>query len=149
MNAFNLWYYSFSPGVAEYERNSPWARDVVRIAVQPLLFILDTNTVLHGALIAAGIGSEFAIILVGLLSSALIGLVYLGPVAAMISLKTKRVLFGKTRRAVILSWSVSASLVAAGIADGHTGLLSVGTAAMVLCAMATPVLVVSDRISRL
>jgi hypothetical protein len=149
MKAFNLWYYSFSPGVADYERNSPWARDLVRIAIQPLLVILATGTALHGALIAAGTGSEFAIISVGLLSSSLIGVVYLAPVAVLVSLGRKRMLVGKKRTAMILSWSTSAFLVAAGFGAGHGELLSIGTVAMVMCALITPIVLLSDRLSRL
>ena len=37
MNSFNSIYYSFSPTVADWERESPIFKDAVRIAITPLL----------------------------------------------------------------------------------------------------------------
>jgi peptide/nickel transport system substrate-binding protein len=149
MNAFNLWYYSFSPAVADYERNTPWVRDAVRISIQPLLLILDASTALHGLIISAGMGDEFAIISVGLFSSSLIGLVYLSPGAVLIGLKRKRMLSGKTRNVIILSWCASALLIATGISGSYASLLGAGTVSLVLCSMITTTLCVSDRIAKL
>jgi peptide/nickel transport system substrate-binding protein len=149
MNAFNLWYYSFSPAVAEYERNTPWVRDVVRVSIQPLLLILDASTALHGSIISVGMGDEFAIISVGLLSSSLIGLVYLSPGAVLMGLRRKQMLSGKTRTVIILSWCASALLVATGISGNYVSLLSAGTVSLVLCSMITTTLFVSDRIAKL
>jgi hypothetical protein len=40
MNVFNSWYYSFSPHVADYERNNTWFQKVVKTSIYPLLGIL-------------------------------------------------------------------------------------------------------------
>ncbi|HEX5976476.1 MAG TPA: CFI-box-CTERM domain-containing protein, partial [Nitrososphaeraceae archaeon] len=40
MVAFNTWYYSFSPYVADYERQQPWFRDIVTVSLYPLLAVL-------------------------------------------------------------------------------------------------------------
>ena len=40
MNVFNSWYYSFSPSVADYEREHTWAQSTVKTAIYPLLGIL-------------------------------------------------------------------------------------------------------------
>ncbi|MEO9363388.1 MAG: furin-like repeat-containing protein, partial [Nitrososphaera sp.] len=40
MDAFNTVYYSFSPQVADYERDQPWLQAAVRAGIQPLLGIL-------------------------------------------------------------------------------------------------------------
>src|SRR5437867_10377054 len=37
MNVFNAWYYSFSPYVANYEREQPWLQQTVRVGMFPLL----------------------------------------------------------------------------------------------------------------
>jgi hypothetical protein len=42
MNTFNSIYYSFSPQVAEYEREQSWLQDTVKTALYPLFGILMT-----------------------------------------------------------------------------------------------------------
>ncbi|MCH7756947.1 MAG: peptidylprolyl isomerase, partial [Thaumarchaeota archaeon] len=37
MNAFNDFYYSFSPTIADYERENPIFREVVRLAITPMI----------------------------------------------------------------------------------------------------------------
>jgi hypothetical protein len=37
MNSFNHFYYSFSPVIADYERKSPIFREVVKIAITPMI----------------------------------------------------------------------------------------------------------------
>ena len=43
MNVFNTWYYSFSPYVADYERQQPWFQESVRILIYPLLGALSIS----------------------------------------------------------------------------------------------------------
>ncbi|HSB50922.1 MAG TPA: CFI-box-CTERM domain-containing protein, partial [Nitrosopumilaceae archaeon] len=40
MESFNTFYYSFSPTVADWERESPAFRDLVKITITPLLMSL-------------------------------------------------------------------------------------------------------------
>ena len=40
MSAFNNFYYSFSPQVADLERENPWFRETVKISITPLLLSL-------------------------------------------------------------------------------------------------------------
>ncbi len=37
MNSFNNFYYSFSPYIADYERENPVFREVVKIAITPMI----------------------------------------------------------------------------------------------------------------
>jgi len=74
MNTFNSIYYSFSPQVAEYEREQPWLQGMVKIALYPLLGILMTAERGYAAL-----GGEAGSILAGFIASSLIGAVYLWP----------------------------------------------------------------------
>jgi hypothetical protein len=81
MNAFNTFYYSFSPQIAEYERGQPWLQTIVKVALYPLFGILMAAERVH---VTAGEG-EFGAILAGALSSVLIGAVYFAPVGYAVS----------------------------------------------------------------
>jgi hypothetical protein len=107
MRVFDSIYYSFSPQVAEYEREQPWLQSIVKIALYPLFGILmaaeRTYTTVGGG--------EAGAILAGGLSSILVGAVYLGPIGYIAS-KSRRVnnskllaiIFGST--AVVLAITV-------------------------------------------
>ena len=47
MKVFNTVYYSFSPQVAEYEREQPWLQATVKVALYPLFGILMAAERLH------------------------------------------------------------------------------------------------------
>jgi hypothetical protein len=75
MKVFDTVYYSFSPQVAEYEREQPWLQATVKAALYPLFAILiaaERTYVVIG-------GGEVGAILAGAISSMLIGAVYLVP----------------------------------------------------------------------
>jgi peptide/nickel transport system substrate-binding protein len=76
MAAFNAWYYSFSPYVADYERGQPWLQQVVRTSIYPLLGILTVSEKAYSAL-----PGEYGSVAAGLVASSLIGAVYLSPAA--------------------------------------------------------------------
>ena len=74
MTAFNAWYYSFSPTVAQYEAQRPGARDVARVILYPLMQILRLSEL---TFITFGPASELGALAAGLLAGALIGFTYL------------------------------------------------------------------------
>jgi streptogramin lyase len=74
MTAFNAWYYSFSPAVAQYELQTPAARSIARTVLYPLMGILGLSEL---TFVAFGSTSEFGALVAGLLAGALIGLTYL------------------------------------------------------------------------
>jgi streptogramin lyase len=74
MTAFNAWYYSFSPTVAQYESQTPAARSIARVALYPLIGILRLS---ESTFVAFGPASEIGALAAGLLAGALIGLTYL------------------------------------------------------------------------
>jgi hypothetical protein len=76
MNVFNALYYSFSPYVANYEREQPWLQQTVRIGTYPLFGILLTTEKAYSVL-----PGEYGSILAGMIASALIGVIYLSPIA--------------------------------------------------------------------
>jgi hypothetical protein len=150
MSAFNGWYYSFSPSVAEYERTSAWARELVRLTIQPLLMILDASKSLHSALSILGISSESAVVATGMMASTLIGLFYLSPVAVLIGIKKRRLFDIRVVRIILIScWVASGTLMGIGAFGASSEAMAAGTSMIVLCSMSTAVLFLSDRISKL
>jgi hypothetical protein len=87
MNVFNVWYYSFSPTVADYERGQPWLQGTVRMAIYPLLQILQLSEKSYSLL-----PGEYGSVVAGLTASTLIGLIYFTPISLglkMVKTKTK------------------------------------------------------------
>lgn len=76
MTAFNAWYYSFSPNIARYIADRWAERTAMKILLYPLIGILALSSKTFSA--AAGLTSEFAVLLAGLVASSLIGAVYVG-----------------------------------------------------------------------
>ena len=74
MNTFNSIYYSFSPQVAEYEREQPWLQSMMIVGLYPLFGILMTAERGYSTMEGEA-GSIFA----GAIASSLIGVVYLWP----------------------------------------------------------------------
>lgn len=75
MSTFNAAYYSFSPQVADYEREQPWLQTAVRAGLYPLFGILMVSEKTH---FVAG-GGEFGAVASGAVASMLIGATYLSP----------------------------------------------------------------------
>ncbi len=74
MQVFNAWYYSFSPAVAQYESSHATVRTVAKVALYPLIDILQLASLTY-TLTASQ--PEFAALVAGLAASSLIGLVCL------------------------------------------------------------------------
>jgi streptogramin lyase len=87
MVAFNAWYYSFSPGVAEFIREHPTVRGAVKLALYPLIGILRIGA---AAFSLFPTNLEAGAVLSGLLVSSLIGLVYLTiPLTALLACSSR------------------------------------------------------------
>ena len=76
MKVFNMWYYSFSPKVADFERRYEPIRIVAQYALYPLLGILQIAMKFH---YLVDFNHEIATITAGFVTSSLIGIVYLSP----------------------------------------------------------------------
>jgi len=83
MTLFNRWYYSFSPSIAKAISENQRARDIVRISLYPLVTALRISTEAHSILRPSG---ELATVLTGVLAASLLGLVYVFPPMALLSL---------------------------------------------------------------
>ena len=109
MLAFNAWYYSFSPPVANYIANHWVERTFMQGALYPLIGIL---TLSYGTFQATSAFPELAIILAGILASGLIGAFYLGLPLSLLRGKIKRL------RGVGIGRSLERLLGGAVIASG-------------------------------
>jgi peptide/nickel transport system substrate-binding protein len=91
MNSFNSVYYSFSPQIADYEREQPWLQSTVKAALYPLFGALTISEKAH----FAGGGGEVGAVLAGATAGSLIGLTYLLPIgiAATKRVPTRWILF--------------------------------------------------------
>jgi peptide/nickel transport system substrate-binding protein len=129
MNTFNSLYYSFSPQVADYERQQPWLQATVKAGLYPLFGILAVTEMFHFALNGGEIGAVAA----GGIASSLIGAVYLWPVAFSGRLQSR---FGTIVRLAIIALASSMGLIIVGIAVSSAPLLALSTSIFVLSAAA-------------
>jgi peptide/nickel transport system substrate-binding protein len=127
MNVFNSWYYSFSPSVADYEREQPWLQATVKTAIYPLIGIL--NVAEKGYGIAEGEGGS---LVAGFAASSLIGMVYLSPAAVAIR---KKIPVKMLAIPLALALAVSLAVIAAGAAMQNNSVLMISTALFVLSSM--------------
>jgi peptide/nickel transport system substrate-binding protein len=141
MNVFNAWYYSFSPQVADYEREQPWLQQTVRIAIYPLLGILQVAEKAYAVL-----PGEFGSISAGLVASSLMGAVYLSPAALAIRQVRKNRL--DYRIAILVIAAVSGSVVFAVMANNGV-MLMVTTALLVVSTLAISAIYAAKAIWKL
>lgn len=130
MNAFNSIYYSFSPQVADYEREQPWLQDTVKAAIYPLFGILTAAEKAH----FAASGGETGAVAAGAVASSLIGAVYLWPATVAKPVQRR---FGTAVKIALVVLAGAGAAIAAGIALGDLGVLTVGTSLFVLAAAST------------
>ncbi|HSF28634.1 MAG TPA: CFI-box-CTERM domain-containing protein [Nitrosopumilaceae archaeon] len=124
INAFNAVYYTFSPTVADVERNNPILQEFIRAGVTPLLGILQIaklSSVGHG---------ETAVLTSGIIISSLIGATYLWPAG----LATKSLREASRSRIKIAVTIIFTSLVLTliSVAIGNVQFMMVSTSALVL-----------------
>ena len=97
MIAFNLWYYSFSPTVAQFIGTNEVARTLARGILYPLMGILHLSSVTFSALASR---PELAALAGGIVASSLIGLVYVAMPLAGIFWVVRRRIDRRTQRTV-------------------------------------------------
>jgi peptide/nickel transport system substrate-binding protein len=124
MSAFNSVYYSFSPQVADYERDQPWLQATVKAALYPLFGILTAAERSYSIA-----GGELGSVAAGATASALIGTVYLWPAALSSRLQSR---FSMATKISLIAVAAAAALIGAGMAAGNAQLLSAGTSLFVL-----------------
>lgn len=144
MTAFNAIYYSFSPHVADYEREQPWLQSTVKTAIYPLFGIL---MVAERAFSVAG--GDGGAVLAGAAASTLIGAVYIAPALAAATITGKKKIGGRLLLAAIAAAAVSLAAIAMALQAGSGGALLVSTSAFVISAAAASALAVAKAASRL
>jgi len=87
MNAFNAFYYSFSPTVVSTIAQYPALQETVKVLLHPLITVLRASSAGFDLL---GFAPEFAVIASGLMASALVGVAYLTPLVGLATLCSKR-----------------------------------------------------------
>jgi len=92
MRAFNAFYYSFSSTVASFITEYPALQGVARSLLYPMVAALRSASAVFSSLAPT---PEIAVAVSGLVASALIGMVYLTPLAVAAMSCSKRL---KTRR---------------------------------------------------
>lgn len=117
MNVFNAWYYSFSPYVANYEREQLWLQQTVKTAIYPLLGILFASEKAYSS-----IDGEYGSLAAGLIASSMIGALYFWPFA----ISVRRVRAGKFnyRLAIYVIASVSAAVVLSLVIGNQLALMA-------------------------
>jgi hypothetical protein len=132
LEAFNSFYYSFSPQVAESIRTSQDLRPIMTGVVSPLISVLQVSE--HAFTLVNG-SPELAIILAGGVTSTLLAAIYLVPGALLISYWTRRVPSKHWLTAIGLLWL--ASLTAIGFAElfQSSWLMQTATSTFVLATM--------------
>lgn len=124
LNVFNTVYYSFSPIVADIERDNSFLQESVRVGIIPLLGILQI-----AKLSSVGDG-ELSILTSGIVASSFIGAVYLWPMG----LVTKSIREGtkpKIKYAIVII-SATLALTLASIAIGNVQFMMIATSTMIL-----------------
>jgi len=146
MLAFNTWYYSFSPSVANYIGGHSIERGVMRIVLYPLVGILYATSNLYARTSAF---PELAIVLSGLLTSSLIGAFYLGLPLTIIRSKVRgaRKLSNLEKYLAVLLIAGFTMLVVGELATSTT-ILMISSTSIVLSTMLLTALVTSNTIAK-
>ena len=132
MATFNSWYYSWAPSVAYSTSANPWAYRAVQVTVIPLIGILYASYYTYA--LTAPFSAEAGAIMAGVVAAALIGLVYLAPVAYLTTrIIRKRFTITRLTLSPSVAW-FAASIALCGIAYATTSqsILAAGTSSLVL-----------------
>jgi hypothetical protein len=149
MLAFNAWYYSFSPYVANY-LNTHWVeRTIMKGVLYPLIGMLYLTSNLF---VVTATYPEVAALVSGLLASSLIGAFYLGLPFAVLRTRIRRLRGWRTQRSLqkILA---AALLIAFGIMlvgefISSTPLLIISSSTIVLATLFLSAIITSGTIAK-
>jgi peptide/nickel transport system substrate-binding protein len=124
MNVFNAWYYSFSPYVANYEREQAWFQNTVRMIIYPLLGILQVSQLGY-----VHMEGEYGAVVSGFVASSFIGALYFWPFALSISrIRSARFNY----RLALFAIAIASLSVITSILTGNTLALMTSTSVFVL-----------------
>jgi len=147
MVVFNAWYYSFSPGVANYISSHSAERTVMKAVLYPLVGILYLTSNVYSATASL---PELAVLLSGLIASSLIGAFYIGLPLSLVRLRLRRL-----RRLVVvekyMAFTLLAGVTALTVGEGlaSSSILMVSSATIVLSTLILAALATSSRVAKL
>ena len=151
MDAFNSFYYSWSPGVADSIREDDQAKAFTRDLIVPLLGVLAVSSSVYVLLSSS---PELGVTLAGFVASSMLGAIYLTlPMIALLGLVSR--LMSKSirgfiiRKGIILLLALSATgfaITALGVYASSSSLTTLGSATLVLSSMFVAALIVSSLI---
>jgi peptide/nickel transport system substrate-binding protein len=137
MNAFNSVYYSFSPQVADYEREQPWLQAIVKAGLYPLFGILMASESAYSA-----VGGEAGAALAGAIASSLIGAVYLAPAGAAVASRR-----GVDSKILLIIVGAAAAILTIALVF-MPALLPISTSAFVIAAAGSSAIMVAKAVRR-
>jgi hypothetical protein len=140
MNVFNNFYYSFSPTVAEYEREHAWLQNTFKVALYPLLNILQIAEKSYSF-----IPGEYGSMSAGLVASSLIGAVYFSPIVLSIKKVRRNTISPKVAVLTILALTVG---VLVALFSNFTIALMVTTSGLVISTVVFSALYSANSIAR-
>jgi hypothetical protein len=114
MTVFNRFYYSFSPTVALLISGNEFSQEIMQVILYPLIGILHLASMVYSIF---SFIPELAVVLAGLISSSLIGVVYLTPLFLILSRnkKIQKQILKKVRSGMIIVGSCLILVVIANI----------------------------------
>jgi len=147
MKAFNAWYYSFSPYIADFISKQPLLKEAMKILLYPLIGILHISALTYSAL---SFNPELAIVATGLVASSFIGVIYFAPLSLITLLCMKR--HRKFRlnpshfKGLTAIWIASIVLICLAEATATQPVMMAATAMLVLSTLALIALTTTQRI---
>jgi len=149
MVAFNAWYYSFSPYMAQFIASNAFARAVMKVLLYPLIGILHLTSTTYNAF---GFSHELAVVMAGLVASALIGIVYFSPLAILALALLRRYRETTLRisqlRILAIAWAASLLMILLGEVAVVPALMMASTALFVLSTLSLGALTAATALLR-
>ncbi len=143
MNTFNTVYYSFSPQVADYERQQPWLQATVKTGLYPLFSVLLASEKVFSS---AG-GGEAGTILAGTTASTLIGAVYVSPAIVAATVAARKKISNRVLLVGVAATVALLALTAVALLLNMQTALAISTSAFVVSAAATAALAVARAVA--
>ena len=147
MRVFDAWYYSFSPAVAKAIAGRPALKGFLKAILYPLIGTLHLSSLTYQAF---AFSPEFGVVMAGLVTSSLIGVIYFSPMV-MAALAILRRL-GKSKiginqvRLIAVPWVLSMALILLGELLASPVLMMFATGAFVLLTLTLSALVVAIKV---
>ena len=136
MKAFDAFYYSWSPYMAQAEYGNPTLRTLVKLSIYPLIYSLELSRIAAQPFSTA---PELAVLISGVIASFLIGFIYISPISAAAALlwRSKLGRFPSLKsRSMILALLLSLTSFMVAEVVSSTTLIMIASALTVISCMA-------------